>query len=387
MRIGIIGCGFVADFYLMTLPNYPDLIVAGVTDRDKLRADRCGAYFKVPVYENTEAMLADPSTEMIVNLTNPDQHYAVSRAILEASKSVYSEKPLAMRFEEAKELVALAEKKGLYITSAPCSVLGEAAQTIWRALRRNAIGKVHLVYGELDGGLTHRLDYKNWLNPSGLPWPYKDEFEVGCTIEHAGYYVSWLAAFFGPAKSVTSFASCLVPDKKTDVPLDVRTPDFSVGCVEFASGTVARITNSIVAPRDHAFRFFGEEGILSVEDGWHYGTRILLTKKAEEDTSFKAKVLKNLPGAKRPPSTVTEEVPLVRKAGYFHRYKGGASHQMDFARGIADLAEAITSKRQPRMSAQFALHINEIVLTLQYPERMGSPRKLTTTFPPMEPAA
>jgi hypothetical protein len=148
---------------------------------------------------------------------------------------------------------------------------------------------------------------------------------------------------------------------------------------------VARITNSIIAPRDHAFRFFGEEGILSVEDGWVYGTRIFLTKKTKEDTSFKAQVLKNLPGAKSPPSTLTEEVPLVRKADYRHRYNGGSSHQMDIARGVADLAQAITSKRQPHMSAQFALHVNEIVLTLQYPERMGSPRTLTTTFSPMEP--
>jgi predicted dehydrogenase len=174
--------------------------------------------------------------------------------------------------------------------------------------------------------------------PSGLPWPYKDEFEVGCTIEHAGYYVTWLAAFFGPAKSVTSFSSCLVADKNTDVPLDVVTPDFSVGCIEFASGVVARITNSVVAPREHAFRFFGEDGIVTVEDGWFYGSPVLLTKKAIPNSSLTAKVLRRLPGAKRPPATATEEIPLVRKADYPHRYQGGTSHQMDSARGVADLA-------------------------------------------------
>jgi predicted dehydrogenase len=103
----------------MTLPNYPGLIVVGVTDRNQERGHRCGAYSKVPVYKDTAAMLADPSTEMVVNLTNPDQHYVVSRAILEAGKSVYSEKPLAMTLEEAEDLVAFAEKKSLCITSAP----------------------------------------------------------------------------------------------------------------------------------------------------------------------------------------------------------------------------------------------------------------------------
>ena len=386
MKIGIIGCGYVADFYLMTLPNYPELTVAGVTDRDKQRADRCGAYFKVPVYQDTTALLADPSTDLILNLTNPDQHHSVSKAILEAGKSVYSEKPLAMSFEEAEELVCLAEKRGLHITAAPCSVLGEAAQTAWKALRQNAIGKVYLVYGELDGGLTHRLDYKNWLSPSGLPFPYKDEFESGCTIEHAGYYVTWLAAFFGPAKSVTSFASCLITDKNTDEPLSVLTPDFSVGCIEFTSGTVARITNSIIAPRNHSFRFFGEDGILSVEDGWVYGTRVDVTKKFTPDPSFFSKVRRKL--RRKPwPSTVVEELPLVRKADYPHRYEGGTSHQMDFARGVADLAQAIKDKQEPYLTARFALHINEIVLTLQYPERMGSPRKLKSTFAAMEPVS
>jgi len=385
MRVGIVGCGFVADFYLMTLPNHRNLALAGVTDRERSRAQRCAAHHHVNVYDSTDAMLADPSVELVVNLTNPDEHYRVSRAILEAGKHVYSEKPIAMRFDQAEELVALAEERGLRIACAPCTVLGETAQTLWQAIRRGSVGKIYLAYAELDGGLTHRLAYKNWLSPSGIVWPWKDEFEVGCTIEHAGYYVTWLTAFFGPAKSVTSFAACLVEDKKTDVPLDVKSPDFSVGCIEFESGIVARITNSIVAPRNHAFRLFGEKGVLSVEDGWHFGEPVLLTKERTNETRFASKVLRKLPWAKSPTPTVIETLPPVRQADYKHRYDGGTSHNIDFARGIAELAEAIEQRREPRISARYCLHVNEIVLTLQYPERMGSPRKLKTTFVPMDP--
>eukprot|EP01080_Neovahlkampfia_damariscottae_P013472 gene13472-biopygen19 len=71
-------------------------------------------------------MLADPEVEIIVNLTNPHAHYATSKRILEAGKHVYSEKPLAMEIDQARELVALAEEKGLQIVSAPSSVLGPA---------------------------------------------------------------------------------------------------------------------------------------------------------------------------------------------------------------------------------------------------------------------
>lgn len=40
MRIGIVGCGYVADFYLSTMPNHPELELAGVVDQDGGRARR-----------------------------------------------------------------------------------------------------------------------------------------------------------------------------------------------------------------------------------------------------------------------------------------------------------------------------------------------------------
>src|SRR5262249_19068502 len=152
-------------------------------------------------YESLDELLADSRVEVVLNLTNPSSHYEVSRLTLLAGKHVYSEKPMAMRFDEAKELVELAENRRLQISSAPCSLLGETAQTMWKVLREERVGPVRLVYAELDDGLVHKMPYKLWLSESGAPWPYEDEFEVGCTVEHAGYYLTWLAAFFGPIES------------------------------------------------------------------------------------------------------------------------------------------------------------------------------------------
>jgi predicted dehydrogenase len=169
-----------------------------------------------------------------------------------------------MTFNEAKELVELANSKRLQISSAPCSLLGETAQTIWKALREERVGKVRLVYAELDDGLIHKMPYKQWLSESGTAWPYQDEFEVGCTLEHAGYYLTWLAAFFGPVESVTAFSSCLIPDKLPEPAPKERgsTPDFSVACLKFTSGVVARLTCGIVAPHDHRPGISYHEGLL-----------------------------------------------------------------------------------------------------------------------------
>jgi predicted dehydrogenase len=369
MRIAIVGCGFVADYYLKTLSRYPELEIAGVMDRVKERAIHCSTYHSVPLYDSLEALLADSSVELVLNLTNPRSHYEVSKAVLEAGKHVYSEKPLAMAMSEAEELVLLAEQKGLQIVSAPCNLLSETAQTVWKALREQKIGQVRLVYAEMDDGLVHRMPYQSWISESGIPWPYKDEFEVGCTLEHAGYYVTWLTAFFGPAETVTAFSACLVPDKQTDVPLEVNAPDFSVACIKFGSGVVARLTCGIVAPHDHELKIIGDEGVLGIKDCWYYGSPVYIKRMVR----IRRKTFM---------SPWKQNYPLVRQPPKFS-YKG--SQQMDFARGVAELAAAIREQRLCRLSPRFSLHNNELVLAIQNALETGAPYKLTTTFEPVHP--
>lgn len=368
--IAIVGCGYVADYYLKTLSLHPQLRIVGVMDRISERAYKLAAYYAIPrVYSSLTELLDDKEVDIVLNLTNPSSHYSVSQACLAAGKHVYSEKPLAMQMWQAEELVKLAQQQDLYLSSAPCSLLSETAQTIWKALRENQIGTVRLVYAEMDDGLVRLMPYKRWVNESGTPWPYKDEFEVGCTLEHAGYYVTWLTAFFGPAQSVTAFSSCLIPDKQTDIPLDVKAPDFSVACIKFASGVVARLTCSIVAPHDHSLRIIGDTGILGIHDSWYYGAPVYIRRSM----NIRRKRLEGV---------CKQNYRLVKPAPYLG-YKG--AQRMDFCRGVADMAAAMVEKRPCRLSPEFCLHNNEIVLAIQNSLDTGSAYKLTTTFEPIKP--
>ncbi len=276
----------------------------------------------------------------------------------------------------AVSLVELAERRGLVLASAPCGVLGEAAQTAWKLLRDGALGKVRLVYAELDEGPIHLTNFRDWRSDSGAPWPYQDEFETGVTLEHAGYYITWLATFFGPARRVTAFAASIVPDK--GVAVRRVAPDLSIGCIEFASGPVARLTCSLFAPHDHDLRIFGDAGTLDVEDCWDYASRVRLHRR----TPLGLKAEKH-PTLARLVGLGPRPVRLVRKPPF--RLRGRGANQMDFARGIAEVADALREGRACRLSARFVLHVNEIVLAIQDPVAMGSPRLLATTFEPMAP--
>src|SRR4051812_30318926 len=196
-RIGIVGTGFVADLYMRSLKTFPHIAVVAAYDRDAGRLQAFCRHWGVPAVASMDDLLAAPGLELVLNLTNPGSHFDVSRACLEAGHHVYSEKPLATDMDDARRLVELARERALMITSAPCSLLGEAAQTLWASVRRQDAGKPLLVYAELDDDYVPSAPFRKWVSESGAPWPWRDEFEVGCTVEHAGYYLSWLIAMFG----------------------------------------------------------------------------------------------------------------------------------------------------------------------------------------------
>jgi predicted dehydrogenase len=387
MNIAIVGCGYVAEFYRKTLANYPELKLIGAYDRNAENLNAFSQLWPTRNYETLQELLDDASVEMVLNLTNPRSHFEVTQRCLEAGKHVYSEKPLAMDVVGATELVTLAERMNVSLAVAPCSVLGETAQTIWKALNENAIGRVRLVYANFDDGMiAPTLRPWTWRNAAGVAWPAKDEFEVGCTYEHAGYVLTWLAAYFGPARRVTSFASVQLPEKGISV--DHMAPDFSVGCIEYDNGIVARTTCSLVAPQDKSLMIIGDDGIISTQNVRDDMSPVYVTKTAHEGVNGAAKRLasffqhrikttklgfislhrRRLPFARKPPGRFVSKVKPV-----------------DFCRGPAELLASIREKRVCRLSGELGLHVTELVHALQYPDAVAQPREISSGFAPIDP--
>src|SRR5262245_34742322 len=194
MNMAIVGTGYVADMYATTLGHHPELNLVGAYDRSPSNLAAFCRRWPVRSYASLEEMLRDASVSIVLNLTSARSHFEVSVRCLEAGKHVYSEKPLGMDFGQASKLVSLAEGNALYLACAPCSVLSETAQTVWKAIKDCTIGQVRLVYANFDDGMiAPNFAPWTWINNYGVAWPAKDEFEVGCTYIHAGYVLTWLA--------------------------------------------------------------------------------------------------------------------------------------------------------------------------------------------------
>ncbi|HJK95286.1 MAG TPA: Gfo/Idh/MocA family oxidoreductase [Polyangiaceae bacterium LLY-WYZ-15_(1-7)] len=362
--VALVGCGFVADLYMRSFALTPELPIHGAHDRNPIRRDRFCAYWQVPPVESLDALLeALPPGGVVLNLTNPSEHHAVTRACLEAGAHVWSEKPLVLDPAEARALHELADARGLQLASAPSSVLGETAQTLLHALRQGVGGAPRLIYAELDDGFIPQAPLRDWISDSGAPWPFEDEFQVGCTLEHAGYYLSWMIAAFGAVTRVVTATAEVIPDK---LGVQDTAPDFSVATVSFERGPVLRLTCSIAAPHDHRLRVVGDEGVLEVPAAWDNDAPVRYRKRLR----IRRRLLES-PIPRR-----------IRLKGPTHpkvSRKGAAA--MNFALGPIEQLEAIAAGRPSRLAGAYAVHLTEVTLACQE----TGVHAMTTRCEPMEP--
>jgi len=362
--IAIIGTGFVADYYITTLANHPELELVGVFDRDPARLSAFCSFHNLKAYPDLASCLADRSVDIIVNLTTPESHFEINCAALDAGKHVYCEKPLAMTSEGVRKVIAKAETAGLQIAGAPANALSEAQKLVAGLIAEGRIGMPKVAYAEMEDGPVFRDNWQEWRSRSGAPWPGIHEFEIGCTLEHAGYGLSWLVALFGPVKTLQAFSALTFPDKGVGLEGKSLGPDFSVGVLEFASGPVARITCGLVAPRDRSLTIVGDEGTIVVRDLWDHFSPVHLLRFDE-----KGPLLQRLANWYQRQSG--RHLPGRLFAGRVVKYPRKTSlqlpqfpSQIDFSGGISALNAAIESAEPPAFGGWQAGHLSELVLAL-----------------------
>lgn len=384
--IGCVGAGFVFDAYMQTHHLHPWLTLRAVYDRDAARAKQVKDYFGTPMVDSLEAILKDPSISIVLNLTNPSEHFNVSKALIEAGKHVYSEKPLATNLAEAQELVRLAHANGVQIGCAPSSLFGEAAQTMWQALRQGRIGKPLMVIANLDEGASHHQNLaETLLSPSGAKWPAWDEYRVGCTVEHAGYVLTWLVAFLGSVRRVLNYSQVVFPDKGIPIPIQEMAPDYATAILEFENGVTAQINSSVVTPPSHGLTLVGETGYLKVDHVWPFACPVTHVNHA------KPWAVETLPTVLPP---VWDPKGLAKPWYYRHwrlrdylldpgdRNFGVGDDKM---RGVTEFMLSIVAGKTFALGGEFSTHITEVTYAIQDPTPSPQWQTMTTRAPAVEP--
>jgi predicted dehydrogenase len=263
--VAVVGAGNISDEYLRNLTSFPDLDVRIVADVVPERARAQAEKYGVPAWGDLDAALADPDIEVIANVTIPTAHFPVSKAALEAGKSVWTEKPLALTREEGRELLELAAKNGVRLGSATDTFLGPGLQAAQRLIASGAIGTPI-------SAITMMQD------PGPEMWHPNPDFiyaqGAGPLWDRGPYYLAMLTQLFGPMRSVSGMASTAFAERTIGsgpragetFPVEVPT---NVGVLtRFDGGRMAQSTYSYESPllRQGFVEITGTEATIAVPD-------------------------------------------------------------------------------------------------------------------------
>jgi predicted dehydrogenase len=337
--IGIIGCGTISDAYLKGAARSQLIRVKSCADLNAEAAETKATEYGISAV-SADGLLADPDIEIVINLTVPLAHGPVSRQIITAGKHVYSEKPLAARFTEARALMLAAAGRGVRVGCAPDTFLGASHQACRRAIDGGRIGRPIAGAAAV---LSHGME----------DWHPNPEFffkRGGGPIHDIGpYYVTQLVNILGPVVRVTAQASTASPTRTvTSEPrrgqvIEVEVPTTVNGVMSFASGANVSLTTSwdVWKHMRLPFEIYGSEGSMLVPDPNFFGDTPQIT---ERDSDW-------------------QELDIsAHPFGTPNRTLRSGMQVADYRIvGLLDMAAALRQGRAHRANGDLALHVLEVL--------------------------
>ncbi len=342
-KVGLIGCGAISATYLKNSKLFEAFDIVAVADVRPGAAQARAAEYEVPKACSVEELLGDPEVEIIVNLTPHGAHGEVGIAALEAGKSIYNEKPLAVYRKDGQRMLSLARSKELRVGGAPDTFFGGAWQTARKLIDEGAIGEPVGAFACLMAYNAPRAE-RHQPGPDGYISFYRtDFFEFGVTwsFDRGPYYLTALINLLGPVRRVTGSAKTWWPQ--------VETPTHFAGVMDFANGAVGTfiMTSDFHGTGMPHIEIYGTEGSLRCIDPNNFGGQLYIRKRDSRDLA-----------------------PVECQYGYNGNGRGV---------GIADMAVAIRNNRPHRASGEMAYHVVDIVNALHDPSRENRHIELEST--------
>lgn len=347
MNVGIIGCGNVSEKYVEASRSFDVYSIVACADLDLGRAQALAERHGIPRAIRVDELLADGTIDLVINLTVPAVHGSVALEILKSGKHVYSEKPLAQKRREAREMIGLAREKNLRIGCAPDTFLGAGLQTCRALIDEGAIG-------EPVGGAAFMM------GPGVERWHPDPAFFYqkggGPLFDMGPYYLTALTTLLGPVRRVCGSSRISFPERVigsqplAGQKIPVETPTHIAAVLDFDSGPIVTFTTSfdVQAHGMPPIEIYGSEGTLSLPDPNTFGGPVRLRRLGE---------------------SVWTDVPL-------HHGHTGESRGL----GLAELVEALREEREHRANARTAYHVLDIMHSILDSSESGNHIEVTSSM-------
>ncbi|RKI93345.1 gfo/Idh/MocA family oxidoreductase [Parablautia intestinalis] len=347
IKTAIVGCGVISDVYMRSFKeNFSIIEPVACADLDESKMNELAQRYQIKpmCYDD---ILKDESIEMIINLTSPKAHYSLSKQAILSGKHVYSEKMMAVTYEEGKELCELALEHHVRFGAAPDTFLGGGIQTARYAVERGLVGKV------LSGVLSLTRDYG--VFGENLPHLFGRGGSV--LYDMGGYYLTAVCSILGGVSRIASFGMRTEDVHKVtrvgsplfgkDIPLEED--NVITAILEFQNKALItlHLNSGTIINESYHLELYGDKGILRMGDPNTFCGKVILEKAQNE------------------------QVILPFTHGFQRESRG---------LGAAEMAWSILEGRPHRASMEMALHVMEIMHGITTSADSGKTYRMKTKF-------
>jgi len=346
IKVGVIGCGSVSRMYLPHLTSSPFVELVSTCDIKPDRAINAAKKFNIPnYYPHIDKMLAGAPFDLMVDLTNMQEHGRLNKQALLAGRNVWSEKPMANSYKEGRALLDLAISKKLRIWGAPAVVNSPQFAFMAQSINSGKLGKVaaaHAHYGHL-----------------GPTWSAFFYEKGGGSLPDLGVYnLATLCGLLGPVKSVVAMTSIITKTRKVDDKgtIPVEAEDNSMVLMDHGNGSFSHVQCGF-----NYFDPYGHEG-----SGQEKPTVSIVGTKGSM----------HLIGYDWKPFGVDLATPDDEKG---KRYSTDPGTYV-WEQGASVIAEALSTGKEPLINAEHALHVLEIIEAARESQTSRKRINLKSTF-------
>ena len=280
IRVGIIGCGKVADQHLTQIQRIRGAEIVAVCDTEPLMAVQMYERFKAKKYfTNVKEMLQAREVDVVHITTPPQSHFELGRLCLQAGCHVYIEKPFTLKTGEAEELISLAMEKGLKLTAGHNAQFTHAMVRMRGLVQSGYLGgkpvhmESHYCYEFGDASYAKALlgDREHWVRK--LPGSLLQNI-----ISHGIGKVAEFLTGDTPLVIAHGFTSPFLKSIGEDDIID----EVRVIIKDVDSCTAYFTFSSQIGPAIHQFRLYGPKNSLIVDDDH----QVVIRVKGGEYKSF-----------------------------------------------------------------------------------------------------
>lgn len=251
MRVGVVGCGRVAEHHLKHIQRAGNAVIAGLVDSDTENLRRLGTKYGVPqLHTSLEAFLDSTLVDVVHVCTPPFDHFSCAQTAIRRGVHVLVEKPIAFRVAEVEQLYEEANERGVSLCPNFMQLFHPAMMRAIQVVSSGDLGKV--IHCLCNYGFS--TDEPALREGLGLHWTYR--LPGGIFHNHLSHPIYLVLFWIGkPVRMV------VIP--KVFGTLPHRLPDHLEIALEAEQGAAHVTLTMVDRPSDYYITIHCERGMVT----------------------------------------------------------------------------------------------------------------------------